>query len=269
MATRLKRLVRGRRLTGRIVLGRWLLQVTTMPPSRSELAIVTGASSRIGRAIAEMLSRTGHHLALFGRDRDRLEDTRRACAQAGVEVRTYAFDLASDTETSSAVARVLDQQGKPRVLVHAAGLFDWAAPEQADRTTWGRLVEVNLTAAMRLTHMLVPTLVGQDRSAVVFIASGAGHQGFANNAAYVASKHGLVGFGRALFLDLRDKGTKVSVISPGLVAAGAALGLDERLLHRFLQPDDVADAVHYVLSTAPRACPTEIHLQPQQTPLDD
>ncbi len=163
--------------------------------------------------------------------------------------------------------RLREAQGEPGVLVYAAGLFDWAVPAEADRATWARLVEVNLTAAMRLTHMLLPGLA-QPGGAVVLIASGAGQQGFANNAAYVASKHRVVGFGRALFQEIRDQGTKVSVISPGLVAAGAALALDERLHPRFLRPEDVADAVLYVLSSAPSACPTEIILETQLTPTD-
>ena len=91
---------------------------------------------------------------------------------------------------------------------------------------------------------------------MVFIASAAGHRAFANNAAYVASKHGLVGFGRALFLDLRDRGVKVSLVSPGLVAAGASLAMPNARPEHFLRPEDVAEAVRYVLASPPGACPT-------------
>ncbi len=235
-------------------------------PHLHRLAVITGASSLIGRAIAVALAELGYDVALIGQDPERLEGTRLACAATGVKAQTHLCDIASEAEVTSTVAKIRVSQGEPSVLTHAAGLFDWAAPEQADWATWARLVDVNLTATMRLTHMLLPGLT-RPGGAVVLVGSGAGHQGFANNAAYVASKHGVVGFGRALFLDLRDKGTKVSVISPGLVAAGAALGIDPQWHSRFLRPEDVADAVRYVLSTSPRACPTEIILQPQQTPI--
>ncbi len=181
-------------------------------------------------------------------------------------VATYAVDLTDDEAMEQAVAGLQAEQGEARVLVRAAGLFDWAPADEADVGAWARLVDLNLTVVMRLTRLLLPSLLSHAQSAVVLIASAAGHQGFANNAAYVASKHGVVGFGRALFLDLRDRGTKVCVISPGLVAAGASLTLPAHLHPRFLRPEDVAAAVRYVLATAPSVCPTEIHLEPQRTP---
>ncbi len=127
-------------------------------------------------------------------------------------------------------------------------------------------MDLNLLPAMQLTRVLVPSLLSHGSSAAILVTS-AGHHGFANSAAYVASKHGLVGFGRALFLDLRDKGTKVCVVSPGLVAAGASLTLDANRHERFLRPEDVASAMRYVLATSVAACPTEIRLEPQRTPL--
>lgn len=127
-------------------------------------------------------------------------------------------------------------------------------------------MDVNINAPMRLSRLLIPSLTLHSSSAIVFIGASAGHQGFAHNAAYVASKHGVAGFGRALFLDLRDSGVRVCVISPGLVAAGSALAMDPALHDRFLRPTDVAGAVRYVLSAAPTACPTTIYLEPQRSP---
>ena len=104
--------------------------------------------------------------------------------------------------------------------------------------------------------------------ALVFIGSGAGRRVFANNAAYVASKHGLAGLAGATFLDVRDHGVKVSVVSPGLVAAGAGL-LSEAGVQRpgeLLTPADVAAAVRFVVTFPSTGCPTEIELQPQRTP---
>lgn len=228
------------------------------------LAVVTGASSRIGRAVAAMLAELGHDLALFGRDAERLAEARDGCVGRGAAC--YPFDLTEPSAMAEAVQRMRRDQGEPRVLVHCAGLFDWADPVQADPATWARLLEVNLGAAMRLTYALVPALLGHPSSAVVCLGAAAGYQGFANNAAYVAAKHGLLGFGRALFQDLRDRGVKVSVVSPGLVAAGASLTLDPALHSRFLRPEDVAEAVRYVLGSSATACPIEIRLEPQRTP---
>jgi NADP-dependent 3-hydroxy acid dehydrogenase YdfG len=235
-----------------------------MTETSQGLAVVTGASSAIGGAIATASSEEGYDLALLGRDSERLRGVREACRMG--RATAYAVGLTDDAAMEQVVEGLRAEQGEPCVLVHAAGLFDWAPADKADVDAWARLVDLNLTAVMRLTRLLLPSLLSHAQSAVILIASAAGHQGFANNAAYVASKHGVVGFGRALFADLRDRGTKVSVISPGLVAAGASLTFPAHLHPRFLQHEDVAAAVRYVLATAPGACPTEIRLEPQRTP---
>ncbi len=228
------------------------------------VAVVTGASGPIGAAIARMLGERGHDLVLLGRDPERLAQTEAACGAGRALV--LPCDLGRPEAVDAAVQRLRAEAGAPRVLVHAAGVFDWASAEAADPEAWAGLMQVNLLSVMRLTAALAPALLSHPGSAVVLVASMAGHQAFANNAAYVASKHGLVGFGRALFLDLRDRGVKVSLVSPGLVAAGASLSMPGGRPERFLRPEDVAEAVRYVLDSSPGACPTEIRLEPQLTP---
>jgi NADP-dependent 3-hydroxy acid dehydrogenase YdfG len=151
-------------------------------------------------------------------------------------------------------------------VVWVAGLFDWASADRADPATWHRLIDVNLTAASVLAALSAPHLVANAPSALVLIGSGAGHTAYADNAAYVASKHGLTGLARALFLDLRDHGVKVSLVSPGLVAAGAGLSspAGQTRPAELLQPEDVADAVDFVLRSPAHVCPTEIRLMPQR-----
>lgn len=105
--------------------------------------------------------------------------------------------------------------------------------------------------------------------AIVFVASIAGKSSYAGGAAYCASKHGVVGFAHAVFEDLRNRGIKVSVVLPGYV--------DTRMLadaftdgkldpERTLQPHDVAEAVRWVATASPTACPVEITLRPQRIP---
>lgn len=148
----------------------------------------------------------------------------------------------------------------------AAGLFDWAPADEADPAVWSDLVHVNLLAAMRATRLIIPDLIASSSASLVFIASLAGLDVFAGNAAYVASKHGLVAFARAVFLDVRDRGVKVSAVCPGLVDAGASSVFPAEQRASFLRPDDVADAVLYVINASPSACPTEIRLEPQRDP---
>lgn len=158
--------------------------------------------------------------------------------------------------------------GRLSVVVWTAGVFDWAPADQADPEAWQLLLTTNLTAAAVPTALVLPQLIEAAPSALVYIGSGTGRRVYANNAAYVASKHGLAGPAGATFLDVRDRGVKVSVVSPGLVAAGAGLlsAAGRQRPAALLAPADVAAAVRFVVTFPATGCPTEIELQPQPTP---
>lgn len=205
-------------------------------------AVVVGSRSAIGSAIADGLAAAGWSVAPWQRpDGGRVE-------------------LTDPAQVDAAAAH--DRLG---AVVYAAGLFDWGDADVADPDAWARLVEVNLSAAMRVTRRLLPALLAGAPSTLVLLGSGAALQAYPHNPAYVASKHGLLGFARASFLDVRDRGVRVTVVNPGLVAAGAGLlsGADPAAL---LQPADVAAAVLYAVSAPPHACVTELDLHPLRTP---
>jgi NADP-dependent 3-hydroxy acid dehydrogenase YdfG len=230
-------------------------------------ALVVGASSAIGAAIALEMSATGYDLSLWGRDEQRLRHTASACTASGSTVAVDQVDVTDRGPLGLAVETAVSR-GPLGLVVWAAGVFDWAPADSAEPDSWDRLFDVNLVAAAATTRLVLPALVAAAPSALVYIGSGASRQVFANNAAYVASKHGLAGLAGGVFLDVRDRDVKVSLISPGLVAAGASLttprGRDAP--ESLLQPTDVASAVRFVVTFPTRACPTEIQLQPQRTP---
>jgi NADP-dependent 3-hydroxy acid dehydrogenase YdfG len=177
-------------------------------------------------------------------------------------VPSRAVDLRSPSEVDAALAELPDRLS---VVVYAAGLFDWSPADTGDPDTWDELLTVNLAAAMRVTRGVLPALLAGAPSSLVLLGSAAAHTPFAGNPAYVASKHGLAGFARSVFLDVRDRDVAVTLLSPGLVAAGAGLrapGVDPA---RLLQPADVADAVAWVVGTPAHVCPVEVQLQPQRT----
>lgn len=230
-------------------------------------ALVVGASSDIGAAIAVDLARLGFSLSLWGRDADRLEATGTACSGLVDGVFEDVVDVTDRVALGETVGRVLDR-GRLAVVVWAAGLFDWGPADGADPDRWDRLFDVNLTSAALTTRLVLPALVAAAPSALVYLGSGASRQAFPHNAAYVASKHGLAGLAGAVFLDVRDRDVKVSLVAPGLVAAGAGLGSPTGADHpeRLLRPEDVAAAVRFVVTFPGTGCPVEISLQPQRTP---
>lgn len=220
-----------------------------MPPPGT--ALVVGASSDIGAAVVAGLTADGYGCLEWGRDPARLG------------ARSDRVDLRVPAEVQAALGRLPDRLD---VVVLAAGLFDWAPADEGDPDVWDELVAVNLTSAMRVTRGVLPRLLAAAPSSLVLIGSTAARTAFAGNPAYVASKHGLAGFARSVFLDVRDRDVSVTLLSPGLVAAGAGLRAPGVRPGELLRPADVADAVRWVVGTPPHVCPVEIDLQPQRTP---
>ena len=227
-------------------------------------ALVVGATSDIGGAVVDRLAGLGFSVTGWGRSEERL-----AALGSGErpQVSTDRVDVTDDDAVVAALERLdrrLEGHSPLRVVVWAAGLFDWAPADEADPATWSRLLDVNLTAAARLLPRVLPRLRAATPSTLVLVASGAAHRVFPGNAAYVASKHGLAALGAAAFLDVRRHGVRVSVVSPGLVAAGAGLWspLGQTAPDRLLTPDDVAGAVQYVVTFPGHGCPVLVELQP-------
>lgn len=238
-----------------------------MPPSTGPRgrALVVGASSTIGATIAADLADLGYGVSLWGRDRQRLDDAAAACAAAGTSAAVDVVDVTEHDRLPDHLATVT-ARGPLEVVVWAAGLFDWALADEADPATWARLLDVNLVSAAVLTPLVLPHLATAAPSALVYLGSGAAQTIYRNNAAYVASKHGLAALARATFLDVQDHDVKVSLVSPGLVAAGGGLWspAGQTRPDELLQPEDVAAAVRFVVTLPARGCPTEIRLQPQR-----
>lgn len=230
-------------------------------------ALVIGASSEIGHAIAVELARLGMTVSLWGRDRERLQQAAALCGEAGRRSYVDEVDVTDTAAVGRAVAG-LAGRGPLSAVVYAAGVFDWAPADRADAAAWQSVIDVNLTAAATVTTHLLPALLAAAPSSLIYIGSGAAHRAFPNNAAYVASKHGLAGLAEAVFLDVRDRDVKVSLVSPGMVAAGASLAAPagQHRPHELLAPADVAAAVQFVVTFPVRGCPTHIQLQPQRTP---
>jgi NADP-dependent 3-hydroxy acid dehydrogenase YdfG len=232
-------------------------------------ALVVGASSAIGRAVAVELAQLGHAVTLWGRRRPALVEAAAGCRVMGAPTVVDVVDVKDTDQLRVGLGRVV-ARGPLRTVVWTPGLFDWGRADTADPEVWRGLMDVNVTAPTVFTALVAPFLVESAPSSLLYLGSGAGHQAYSLNAAYVASKHGLTGLARATFLDLRDAGVKVSLISPGMVAAGASLAspVAQRRPQDLLAASDVAAAVRFVLTSSPSCCPTEIHLQPQRSPAE-
>lgn len=186
-----------------------------MPP----LALVTGASRGIGRAIARALA-PGHALVLSGRDQPALTAVAaelRPIAAGSVHVLPCELgDPADRARFLADLAAYCDALGSNiQVLVNNAGAAGSAPLARTDDAQWAALLELNLTAPFALTRALVPGMVKSGWGRVIAIASTAAIKGYAYTAAYAASKAGLLGLTRALAVELARKGITVNAVCPG------------------------------------------------------
>jgi short-subunit dehydrogenase len=183
---------------------------------RGKKALVTGAASGIGRALALVLAREGAELVLIDIDRDRLAGVASEARALGAVVTTRVCDLTGASEVSAAVAAVLSGGGGLSILVNNAGAAYYGATHDMTAEQWDRIISLNLLAPIQLVRDLLPTLLAQDEAHVVNVCSIFGLVPLRKGAAYQVSKFGLVGLSAALRAEYgRDIG--VTALCPGFV----------------------------------------------------
>lgn len=187
-----------------------------MKTLRGRTALVTGAASGIGRAIALAFAREGINLVITDCDAAGLASTREQSAQHGVAVTSIVCDLAQPEEISRMLDRLISN-GELHILVNCAGTAVYGHQRLVADADWRNLMAVNLMAPMQITTQLIGKLARADEAHIVNISSIFGLVPFRGLASYQASKYGLVGFTLALRNDYHRKNFGVSVICPGLV----------------------------------------------------
>lgn len=238
------------------------------PLFAGRVALITGASRGIGRAIALRLARDGAVTVLAARTTHELLQVAEVVRASGGEALVVPTDVTSDQQLEALVNTVLTQFGRIDVLVNNAGGGPPRTPIVKARTAdWEWTLRVNVWATMMLTKLVLPSMIERRSGTIVNICSLAGLTGKAGEAAYAAAKFGVRGFSQSLFEEVREYGIKVSTICPGYV--DTALIPPNRRVDRskMLSPEDVAETVYEVVVSSPRSCPVEIVLSPQSDPL--
>jgi len=177
-------------------------------------AVVTGASSGIGRATAVALAERGHPVVLGARRVERCEQAAQEIRDAGGEATALPLDLL-DPDSVTAFAVAAEELGPIEVLVSNAGDVQPITAVGAEPDEFERQVRVNLLGAQRLVHQVVPSMVRRRRGDVVFVTSEVAVRPRTHMAGYVASKTGLEGFADAMRMELEGTGVRVGVIRPG------------------------------------------------------
>jgi NAD(P)-dependent dehydrogenase (short-subunit alcohol dehydrogenase family) len=232
---------------------------------RDQVSLITGASRGIGRAVALALAREGAKVVLAARTSAALDAVAAEVRAAGGAALPVAADVRRRSDCDGAVERAVREFGRLDILVNNAAEMTKSPVAATTDVAWRSMFATNLDGPFYLCRAAVPVMAKQGSGAIVNIASLAGTNGIAGQAAYCATKFGLIGFTESLMLEVRQQGIRVAVVCPGSVNTGFGGKAPEPDLWK-IDPDDVAHAVLGILTAHPRTLISRVEVRPLKPP---
>jgi short-subunit dehydrogenase len=180
-------------------------------------ALITGASSGIGKATALAFAKAGIDVALVSRSQDKLEAIAEATRELGVEAKAYALDLAKIEQVKAEIEAIAKDFAPIDILVNNAGIGYTNPLSETPLSDWQHVIDLNLTSVFQCILGILPIMRQQQRGTIINVASIAGEQPFPTWGAYSVSKAGLIALSKTLAAEERSNGIRVVTISPGAV----------------------------------------------------
>jgi NAD(P)-dependent dehydrogenase (short-subunit alcohol dehydrogenase family) len=228
---------------------------------QDKVAIVTGAGSGIGRAIAQRLASEGARVVAADVIEERVKETVALITASGGAAASSVGDISIDTDVGRIVETATQTYGRLDILCNNAGIMDRYAPiTDTPDDLWQRVLGINLTGAFYMCRKAIPVMLAQGGGAIVNTASIAGIRGGRAGVAYTASKHGLVGLTQNIVYFFGEKGIRCNAICPGGIETSIGVGGQPsvegmeraqryfKLMPRFGKADDVANVVAFLVS---------------------
>jgi len=240
-------------------------EISTNTPLAGKVALVTGGSRGIGRAIALRLAELGSDVAICGRDEAKLAVTEREILTLGVGAIALRADVTQQNDVAKLVDKVESALGPISILVNNAGMGSFGPVHEKTEAEWDQLINTNLKSVFLVSRAVIPGMIGRGGGDIINVSSLAGKSVFAGGGVYCASKWAVQGLSGCMAEELREHGIRVSTVCPGSVATEFG-GRGPKDATKVLRPEDVAHAVAMIAMQGPQSFVSEVHVRPSRRP---
>lgn len=223
----------------------------------TKTALVTGATSGIGKATAQILAKNNYKIILCGRREDRLNDLKKELSEF-TEVHTISFDVRDKKGVFESINSIPEAFSRIDVLINNAGNAHGLDPIQnGDLDDWDAMIDINVKGLLYVSKAIIPQMIQRKSGHIINIGSIAGKEVYPNGNVYCASKHAVDALSQAMRMDLNPYGIRVGAIHPGAVETEFSevrfKGDTEKAANVYkgfepLHPEDIADIIHFVVS---------------------
>ncbi|WP_016989220.1 SDR family NAD(P)-dependent oxidoreductase [Flavobacterium sp. ACAM 123] len=223
----------------------------------SKTALITGATSGIGKATAEILAKNNYKIILCGRREDRMAELEKKLSKL-TEVHTLLFDVRDKKAVSDSIASLPETFSAIDILINNAGNAHGLDPIQnGDLDDWDAMIDINIKGLLYVSKAIIPQMVERKSGHIINIGSTAAKEVYPNGNVYCATKHAVDALNQGMRMDLNPFGIRVGAVHPGMVQTEFSevrfkgnTDRAEKVYQGFtpLQPEDIADIIHFVVS---------------------
>lgn len=240
----------------------------------NKIALITGATSGIGRATATVLAAAGYNLILTGRRKERLDDiSSQIVSEYGVETKTLCFDIRDREQTTNSFNSLPASWQNIYLLINNAGLASGLGHiQEGDFEDWDRMIDTNIKGVLNITRLVSPIMANNNEGHIINIGSIAGVQVYENGGVYCASKHAMHALSQGMRIDLLKHGVRVSEVRPGMVSTEFSEvrfhGDKKRAEEVYnnieaLRAEDIAEVIRWIITLPPHVNINDIEVMPK------